>query len=86
MKTGNELRLAAKGVKSEAADCVTRIDTLKKLEIFMDHRTVEVFVNDGERAAAKIFYQEKDGIFEARFSDEEHVGSVEIYEMKGIWD
>lgn len=86
VKTGNELRLAAKGVKSEAADCVTWIDALKKLEIFMDHRTVEVFVNDGERAAAKIFYQEKDGIFEARFSNEEHVGSVEIYEMKGIWD
>ena len=33
----------------------------------------------------KLFYHEKDGIFQAHFDTEECVEAVEIYEMKGIW-
>lgn len=80
-----ELLLKTKGVKSHYVTFVTELEALRKLEIFVDHRMVEVFANDGEKAGTKLFYQEKDGIFQAQFENEAQVDRVEIYEMKGIW-
>ncbi len=85
VRKGQDLYLAAKGVRSHFVTCVTRIEALKKLEVFVDHRLIEVFVNDGEEAGTKLFYQEEDGIFEAQFETEEQAEKIEIYEMKGIW-
>ena len=80
-----ELRLVTQGVKSHFVKCVTELERLEKLEIFVDHRLVEIFANEGEKAGTKLFYHEKDGIFQAHFDTEECVEAVEIYEMKGIW-
>lgn len=85
VREGAEVRLVTQGVKSHYVNCMTQVENLEKLEIYVDHRLVEVFLNDGEKAGAKLFYQEEDGIFEAEFDTEEHVESIEIYEMKGIW-
>lgn len=85
LRRGNELRIAAEGVKSHYVKCVTVLEKLAKLEIFVDHRLVEVFANDGEAAGAKLFYQEEEGLFQAQFDMENNVNSIKIYEMKGIW-
>lgn len=85
IRKGDCLQLESRGVRSHFVTCVTRLEALRKLEIFADHRTVEVFANDGERAGCKLFYPEKDGIFQASFACAEHVDHIEIYEMKGIW-
>lgn len=79
------LRIVTEGVRSHYVKFQTEVDALEKLEIFVDHRLVEVFINDGEEAGTKLFYQEEDGIFQAEFENEENVTSIEIYEMKGIW-
>ncbi len=57
---------------------------MDKLEVFVDHRLIEVFVNDGEKAGTKLFYHEKEGMVQAVFDVEEHVDNVEIYEMKAM--
>lgn len=80
-----ELRIVTQGVKSHYVHFVTSLEKLEKLEIFVDHRLIEVYANDGEKVGTKIFYHEKDGIFQAHFDTEESVELVEIYEMKGIW-
>lgn len=85
VKRKKEICIITKGVKSHYVKFQTEVDVLEKLEIFVDHRLVEVFINDGEEAGTKLFYQEKDGIFQAEFESEENVTSIEIYEMKGIW-
>ncbi|MDO4332844.1 MAG: glycoside hydrolase family 32 protein [Eubacteriales bacterium] len=85
VRRDGELLLTTQGVRSHFVTCVTRLEKLTKLEIFVDRRTVEIFANDGERAGSKLFYPEKGGVFQAKFDYEEHVNSIEICEMKGIW-
>lgn len=85
IRSGKELRIETQGVKSHFVKCETQLESIEKLEIFVDHRLIEVFINDGEETATKLFYLEEDGIFQAHFDIEEHVESIEIYEMKGIW-
>lgn len=85
IRSEKELKIVTQGVKSHYVKCVTQLETLEKLEIFVDHRLVEVFANDGEKVGTKLFYHEKDGVFQAHFDTEEHVDMIEIYEMKGIW-
>lgn len=85
VKNGSELMFVMHGVRSHYVRFSTELSRLEKLEIFADHRLVEVFANDGERAGAKLFYGEHDGLFDADFADEESVTSIQVYEMKGIW-
>lgn len=85
VRKGEELRLVTRGVRSHYVNCVTQAERMDKLEVFVDHRLIEVFVNDGEKAGTKLFYHEKDGMIQADFDVEEHVDNIEIYEMKGIW-
>ncbi len=86
VREGKRLQIKTEGVRSENVECVTEIECLKNVEIFVDRRVTEVFVNDGEEAGTKLFYQDKnDGIFTADFENEECVESIEVYGMKGIW-
>ncbi len=62
------------------------VESIAKLEIFVDRRLVEVYVNDGELAGTKLFYQDEgSGVFHAAFQFQNHVEKIQIYEMKGIW-
>lgn len=86
IRKGTQLRMKTDGVKSKYVKCITQIEHLEKIEIFVDRRMVEVFVNDGEEAGTKLFYQDKnDGIFTAEFETEKKVESIQIYGMRGIW-
>lgn len=78
--------LKTKGVQSEKIDFVANVDEVEDLEIFVDRRVVEVFINKGEAAGAKLFYTEtKDGTLTAKFEQEEAVKYMEVCSMKTIW-
>lgn len=58
---------------------------VRDIEIFMDRRVVEVFLNGGEAAGTKLFYQKtKEGCFEAEFPEGE-LEELAVYSMKSIW-
>lgn len=78
--------IETEGVKSSHASFVTDVLDVKSLEVFVDRRVVEVFINEGEAAGTKLFYTErKDGIFEAVFADVDAVEEISVYTMKSIW-
>lgn len=85
VRKNETLQIVTTGVKSHYVQFVTELQELRELEIFVDRRTVEVFANNGECAGTKLFYGERDGIFEAEFEKEEAAEEIEVYEMKGIW-
>lgn len=73
--------------KKEARDVRFPADVsqVREIEIFVDRRVAEVFLNLGEAAGTKVFYQEsQDGCFEARVLS----GSIKAFQvcrMKSIW-
>lgn len=74
------------GTASSAVRFPAEVEWVKTVEIFVDRRTVEVFINGGEAAGTKVFYcSRKDGIFNARIQDIQKLGQIELYEMKSIW-
>lgn len=62
------------------------VKIVTELEIFVDRRTVEVYVNGGEAAGTKVFYtDQKDGCYISEFEKPEEVKQMEVYAMKSIW-
>lgn len=83
LKNGEVIRLKTKGVKTENIDFRAQSHSAKLLEIFVDRRLVEVFIN-GEEAGTKLFYGGgKNGRFEADFKGSR--GDVKLYMMESIW-
>ena len=62
------------------------VSTVRYVEIFMDRRVAEVYLNHGEAAGTKLFYQESTrGHLEADFA----AGSLkrlEVWTMESIWN
>ncbi len=80
------LRLETTGVKSESVMFPAGIEQVEKLEIFVDRRTVEIYVNDGEAAGTKLFYDASDqGCFLLHTEAEENLKSVRVFRMESIW-
>lgn len=83
---GNMARIKTYGVKSEQVGFPADVDQVKELEIFVDRRTVEVYINQGEAAGTKLFYTDGGtGIFASEFEKPEALEQIEIYTMKSIW-
>lgn len=86
LKERKKLQIKTEGVKSKYVKFTTEIEHIEKAEIFVDRRLTEIFINDGEEAGTKLFYQDtNDGIFQASFQEEKNVARIRIYEMEGIW-
>lgn len=86
LRNGETIEIKTIGVKSENIKFDAQIKKVENIEIFVDRRVVEVFINDGQAALTKVFYCEtKEGIFETDFSNLDSVESVELYSMKSIW-
>lgn len=86
LKKENKVQIKTDGVKSRYVTFVTETERVEKVEIFVDRRLTEVFINDGEEAGTKLFYQDScDGIFHATFDTEENVARIRLNEMEGIW-
>lgn len=80
------IRIKTEGVKSKYVNFETEVEQVKKVEIFVDRRLTEVFINDGEEAGTKLFYQDSsDGIFKASFQEEGEVDRIQIFAMESIW-
>lgn len=86
LRNGKQTLIKTDGVKSRYASFETEIQHVEKLELFVDRRLTEVFLNDGEEAGCKLFYQDDgDGVFEASFQSEACVERIQLYEMNSIW-
>lgn len=80
------LKIKTKGVKSSSADFIANVNDVRSIEIFVDRRAVEVFINNGEAAGAKVFYTQNNvGVFSTEFSNLNLVENIKIYTMKSIW-
>lgn len=81
------LRIEMIGVKSEGIDFVADVDEVRDLEIYMDRRVAEIYVNEGEAVGTKVFYNtSKDGCFELCSMRPENIGQTELAMMKSIWN
>lgn len=80
------LRIVTKGVKSEGVCFKADVEEVRDLEIYVDRRVAEVYVNGGEAAGTKVFYNSStDGCFALDAETPEHVAWVEVACMKSIW-
>lgn len=83
ISSSGKVFLKTKGVKSKEIDFTAQVKECRKAEIFVDRRTVEVYLNDGEDAGTKLFYNSsREGSFRLTASE---LTRVELYTMKSIW-
>ena len=62
---------------------VSSAEKCRNAEIFVDGRTIEVYLNDGEDVGTRLFYNSnRQGIF---CLNSEKDAQVKICEMKSIW-
>ena len=71
------------GVKSDKVQFVSSVEKCRNAEIFVDGRTIEVYLNDGEDVGTRLFYNSnRQGMF---CLNSEKEAQVKICEMKSIW-
>ncbi len=81
------LRIVTKGVRSEGIDFAADVAEVRELEIYMDRRVAEVYVNGGEAVGTKVFYNtSQDGCFELCAMRVGNVERAELALMKSIWN
>lgn len=74
------------GVKSECAVFPADVDTVTQMEIFVDRRVVEIYLNGGEAAGTKLFYNSaEDGCFVLEAAKPWAVKQAEVSKMQSIW-
>ena len=62
------------------------IDQVTVVEVFVDRNVCEVFLNEGQAAGAKKFYQQSEmGNFEFHVQEKGAVKSLLVEKMEGIW-
>lgn len=82
-KTGNEIEIMG---ESGNARYITHISEVAAVEIFVDRRVVEIFINGGEAAGTKlILSNSKTGIFRTAFSNLQSVKEVRVVTMESAW-
>ena len=85
LSDGFSVRIFTEGTKTEDIGFSVEIRPWE-IEIFMDRRVVEVFVNQGQTAGTKIFCCDRtDTIFQTDFEEVNEVKSVEVYKMESVW-
>ena len=61
----------------------TQLTPTRHLEIFVDRTMIEVFVNDGEDAAALQFPVTRGGVFE--IEEPGSLATVELHKLNSVW-
>lgn len=85
LSDGKSVRIFTEGTKTEEISFSAEVK-VREIEIFMDRRVAEVYVNQGQAAGTKIFCCDRtDTIFQTDFEDTEEVKSVEVYKMESVW-
>lgn len=86
VREGKLLQIRTQGGPYPQRNLSAEAAEIKKLEIFVDRRLVEIFVNDGELAGTRLFYQDSgEGVFYASFQFKDRVDRIRISGMDGIW-
>lgn len=86
IRENGETELKTSGVVSEGIRFVSGVKEVSQLDLYVDRRLVEVFINGSEVAGSKVFYtNSRNGVLEAVFSAPEAVASIELYQMESIW-
>ena len=86
LNDGQGLRIETKGVRSQGICFLADVEKAVSLEIYVDRRVVEVYVNDGEAVGTKLFYNSStEGCFVLRTGRPENISKAEVCLMKGIW-
>lgn len=81
------LRIVTKGVKSEGINFRADVKEVAVLEIYMDRRVAEVYVNEGEAAGTKLFYNSSShGCFVLKAEKPGNIAEAEVSLMNGIWN
>lgn len=80
-------RIVTKGVRSEGIRFQADVEEVKELEIYVDRRMAEVYVNGGEAAGTKLFYSSsKEGSFALSAEEPEMIERAKVCLMKSIWN
>ena len=80
---GGKVFFKMAGMKSDKIQFVSSVEKCRNAEIFVDGRTIEVYLNDGEDVGTRLFYNSnRQGIF---CLNSEKDAQVKICEMKSIW-
>ena len=78
------VRLVTQGMRSDDIDFhSTQLTPTRHLEIFVDRTMIEVFVNDGEDAAALQFPVTRGGVFE--IEEPGSLATVELHKLNSVW-
>lgn len=79
-------RIKTQGTKTDNVIFAAEVNEVRQLDIFVDRRTVEVFINKGEAAGTKLFYNSsRNGIFKTAFPNTDVIENISLYTMKSIW-
>lgn len=82
----NGVRIETYGVKTEGIPFVADVTEVTELEIFVDRRLVEVYINHGEAVGTKIFYHsDKNGCFILDGTDMQAIAKASVHTMHSIW-
>lgn len=80
------LRIVTKGVQSEGVTFRADVEEVRDLEIYMDRRVAEIYVNEGEAVGTKIFYSTStEGCFELCAMRAANIEQAKVVLMKSIW-
>lgn len=86
VKEGAFAGFRTKGVKSENVAFPADVEKVHDMEIFVDRRVVEIYLNGGEAAGTKLFYNSKtEGCFLLRAKRPDAVQLTEVSVMNSIW-
>lgn len=79
-------RLQTIGVQTEGIHFISDAGPVLQLDIYVDRRLTEVFINGGECVGAKLFYTGHDqGIFALSARHPSRVSGVTLHTMHSIW-
>lgn len=83
---GKKLEILSDRNKDAQARYIAETQHIEKLEIFMDRRVLEVYINDGEKVGTRLFISHSGkGKFRAVFEEKMGVGYMIVKQMKTIW-
>lgn len=81
------LRLETRGTKTEQIVFQADVEGVDTLEIYVDRRVTEVYVNHGEAVGTKLFYHTSDtGCFKLATNRPECIEEAKVFSMKSIWE
>ncbi|MSS13946.1 glycoside hydrolase family protein [Porcincola intestinalis] len=83
---GRKLEILSDRNKDTQARYIAETQRIEKVELFMDRRVLEVYINNGEQVGTRLFIKHsKDGVFSAAFEEGQKVGHIVVKQMMPIW-